>query len=350
MASTATIATSFEMDSIEEVESIPIPRSEGAPESSSTSVDVVESPQSSAECKDALERIKVALEEKASLERRLQELQRLITGKTTQQPPQAPEPQLSHRSIVVESRVPSIISEHVIDNDSEVPTSPTQEVRSGISTRETSFEDDTSMSQESFRMTTVTPRPQQQQQQQRQRPQLPQLQTSLPMPVPPVNDERPTPSTAVRITSAVSRIANWIFGDEEQQQSAYPRSPIHFQSPQAQRPQHASVQTFQLIQAHHLQLTPTSPQHHRRTAHLSAPVASAAPSPARASLPMTGYQQRWRPRNVEDVDPVPPYFEQDPNPSPGFVFFPQNSLLTPLPTPTSPSGFSIAGQMYTQAV
>ncbi|EPS43478.1 hypothetical protein H072_2535 [Dactylellina haptotyla CBS 200.50] len=337
--STATVATSFESEeSVETIETIPVPRCREDSVTSSSSVPAETIPQTSAECKEALGRIKVAMQEKESLERRLRELERLITGKTVRSQPQ--EPQTIH--IVVE---PVAQPAHVelTANESEAVSTVQQDARS-ISTRATSFEDDTSIVQESYRPTVVplmapAPAPQQ-----RQRPRLPQLQTSIPLSTPIASEERQTPSTAVRLTSAVSRIANWIFGDEEH--SAYPQTPTATQSPQLRR-QHASVQPFQLIQAHHLTLTPTSPQYQRRTAHLSTP---AATSPAPASAPIVGYQQRWRPRNVEDVDPVPPYYEQDPNPSPGFVFFPQNSLLTPLATPTSPSGVSIASQMYAQAV
>ncbi|KAK6343322.1 hypothetical protein TWF730_010913 [Orbilia blumenaviensis] len=293
--------------------------------------------QSSTECKEAVVRIKIALEEKASLERRLEELERLISRGNSQRPARLRSltasgalestPQPSRTEIIVESRSES---------------SESQQETQTTSSRETSFEDDTPRPRNSLPPPTFTqPIPQPQPQlQQRQRPVLPQLQTSLPAPI--ANEERRTPSTAVRLTSAVSRIANWMFGEEER--SAYPHTPVTLSAPQANRVQHQSMQPYQLIQAHHLQLTPTSPQHHRRTAHLSAPAATGSP------VPVIGYQQRWRPRNVEDVDPVPPYHEQDPNPSPGFVFFPQNSLLTPLATPTSPSGTSIATQMYAQAV
>ncbi|KAF3942338.1 hypothetical protein ABW19_dt0208152 [Dactylella cylindrospora] len=353
--SAETVATSIETGSVYTA-SVPVPvpqRGDPVPEETS------EEQQPSAECKEAIERIKVAIEEKESLERRLQELEKLISGKTAQrahvrslsvrrvqgqQHISILQPQVGHVTPSVESTeqaTPAPTTQDdadIIHNDTEAPPTPTQEVRS-IMTRGTSFEDDTD-SPDSSRQPTPTP---QISQPQRQRPRLPQLQTTLPLPSPPASEERPTPSSAARITSAVSRIANWIFGGEEE---SHPQSPAYIASPQYQlRPQHASypVQQYQFIQAHHLQLTPTTPQHHHRTAHLSAPSAI-------TPTPIVGYQQRWRPRNVEDVDPVPPYCEQDPNPSPGFVFFPQTSLLTPLPTPTSPTGISIATQMYGQAM
>ncbi|KAK6525645.1 hypothetical protein TWF281_010699 [Arthrobotrys megalospora] len=312
------------------------------PETTSNEPEVVASPpvqaesvetsaQTSTECKEAVVRIKIALEEKASLERRLQELERLISRGNSQRPARL---RSMTASGALESTVQPPRTEVIIEATSE--SSVSQQDTQIDSSRETSFEDDASRppNSPSPPISVQTPQPQPQQ---RQRPVLPQLQTSLPLPT--ANEERRTPSTAVRLTSAVSRIANWIFGEEDH--SAYPHSPLNLSSPHAQRPQH---QSYQLIQAHHLQLTPTSPQYHRRVAHLSAPAATSSP------VPVIGYQQRWRPRNVEDVDPVPPYHEQDPNPSPGFVFFPPNSLLTPLATPTSPSGTSIATQMYAQAV
>lgn len=286
--------------------------------------------QTSTECKEAVVRIKIALEEKASLERRLQELERLISRGSSQRPAR-------FRSATTSGALESIpqppLTEIIVEATSQ-PSESQQDIQTD-SGRETSFEDDTPRPRHSpppspptFTQPAPEPQPQ------RQRPVLPQLQTSLPPPT--ASEERRTPSTAVRLTSAVSRIANWMFGEEER--SPYPHTPIPLSTPRTQRPQ-----TYQLIQAHHLQLTPTSPQH-RRTAHLSAPATTGSP------VPVIGYQQRWRPRNVEDVDPVPPYHEQDPNPSPGFVFFPPNSLLTPLATPTTPSGTSIATQMYAQAV
>ncbi|KAJ6257030.1 hypothetical protein Dda_7914 [Drechslerella dactyloides] len=298
-----------------------------------------------ADCKGALERIKVAMEEKAALERRLMELKKLIHGKSTQHSPAS-----SISSVVTPQREASDIqpSHTNIATDSTERIDESEEQDGDTSTRHTSFEDDASEREEPISAHTLPVPPQSQ----RQRPRLPQLQTSLPMPARAANEERQsTPSTAVRIASAVSRIANWFFSEE--QQSAYPHTPIQITTPRSQRPQHASVQTFQFIQAHHLQLTPTSPQppsashivNQRRLAHLSAPAA-----PASAPLPVVGYQQRWRPRNVEDVDPVPPYHEQDPNPSPGFVFFPGNPMLTPLHTPTSPHYDTLANQAAYHAV
>ncbi|KAF3917353.1 hypothetical protein ABW21_db0201912 [Orbilia brochopaga] len=280
--------------------------------------------------KGALERIKQAMEEKAALERRLVELSKLIHGRTAQHSPSssvsstaAPQPEISNSQ-------PSHTNS-ASDSTERIDESEQQD--DNTSTRHTSFEDDASDSQEPIGPSSLPALPQSQ----RQRPQLPQLQTSLPMPARVASEEQQqqTPSTAVRIASAVSRIANWFFNEE--QRTPYPHTPIQITPIRPQHSQHASVQTFQFIQAHHLQLTPTSPQppsashivNQRRLAHLSAP---AAP----ASAPIIGYQQRWRPRNVEDVDPVPPYHEQDPNPSPGFVFFPGNPMLTPLQTPTSP--------------
>ncbi|KAK6336696.1 hypothetical protein TWF718_009488 [Orbilia javanica] len=286
--------------------------------------------QTSTECKEAVVRIKIALEEKASLERRLQELERLISRGNSQRPARF---RSATTGGALESTPQPSRTEIIIEATSQ-PSEPQQDTQTN-SSRETSFEEDAPRPRYSLPVsppTSVQPAPQPQPQ--RQRPVL-QLQTSLPLPTA-NEDERRTPSTAVRLTSAVSRIANWVFGEEER--SPYPHTPNPLSAtPRAQRPQ-----TYQLIQAHHLQLTPTSPQHRR--AHLSAPAATSSP------VPVIGYQQRWRPRNVEDVDPVPPYHEQDPNPSPGFVFFPPNSLLTPLATPTSPSGTSIATQMYAPAV
>ncbi|KAF3206388.1 hypothetical protein TWF192_011207 [Orbilia oligospora] len=297
--------------------------------------------QTLTECKEAVVRIKIALEEKASLERRLQELERLISRGNSQRPARF---RSATTSGALESVPQPSRTEIVVEATTAAPTTAQRSLESQQDTqvdsnRETSLEDGTPRPRNSLPVSPPTftqPAPQSQPQPQRQRPVLPQLQTSLPLPT--ASEERRTPSTAVRLTSAVSRIANWMFGEEER--SPYPTTPMPPSTPhtRTQRPQ-----TYQLIQAHHLQLTPTSPQH-RRTAHLSAPATTGSP------VPVIGYQQRWRPRNVEDVDPVPPYHEQDPNPSPGFVFFPQNSLLTPLATPTSPPGTSIATQMYAQAV
>ncbi|KAK6507471.1 hypothetical protein TWF481_005903 [Arthrobotrys musiformis] len=338
------VAPVVEEQSVETpVASTPVPTSNGpetiTPEVVEEQSTETSAAQTSTECKEAVVRIKIALEEKASLERRLQELERLISRGNSQRPARF---RSATASGALESVPQPTRTEIIVEATSQ--TSESQEDTQTNSSRETSFEDDTpTRSRNSLPVSPPTftqPAPQPQPQQQRQRPVLPQLQTALPLPT--ASEERRTPSTAVRLTSAVSRIANWVFGEEER--SAYPHTPITLSTPHAQRPQHHSMQPYQLIQAHHLQLTPTSPQHHRRTAHLSAPAATSSP------VPVIGYQQRWRPRNVEDVDPVPPYHEQDPNPSPGFVFFPPNSLLTPLPTPTSPSGTSIATQMYAQAV
>ncbi|KAK6346863.1 hypothetical protein TWF696_006968 [Orbilia brochopaga] len=284
------------------------------------------------DCKGALERIKQAMEEKAALERRLVELRKLIHGRTTQHSPAS-----SVSSTAAPQQELSVTQPSHTSNasDSTEPVDESEQQDDNTSTRHTSFEDDASDSQEPIGPSSLPIPPQSQ----RQRPRLPQLQTALPIPVRSANEEQQqTPSTAVRIASAVSRIANWFFSEE--QRTPYPHTPIQITTPRAQHPQHASVQTFQFIQAHHLQLTPISPQppsashivNQRRLAHLSAPAA-----PTNAPVPVIGYQQRWRPRNVEDVDPVPPYHEQDPNPSPGFVFFPGNPMLTPLPTPTSPA-------------
>ncbi|KAK6512792.1 hypothetical protein TWF506_008958 [Arthrobotrys conoides] len=323
------------------VASVPVPTSNEPETTVSNTVEEqsTEAPaaQTLTECKEAVVRIKIALEEKASLERRLQELERLISRGNSQRPARF---RSATASGALESFPQPSRTEIIVEATATQPLESQQDTQAN-SSRETSFEVDipTPRPRNSLPVSPPTftqPAPQPQPQPQRQRPVLPQLQTSLPLPT--ANEERRTPSTAVRLTSAVSRIANWMFGEEER--SPYPSTPIPLSTPhtRTQRPQ-----TYQLIQAHHLQLTPTSPQH-RRTAHLSAPATTGSP------VPIIGYQQRWRPRNVEDVDPVPPYHEQDPNPSPGFVFFPPNSLLTPLATPTSPSGTSIATQMYAQAV
>ncbi|KAK6537620.1 hypothetical protein TWF694_011796 [Orbilia ellipsospora] len=353
--SIATGRTSFEMEEEEmhDVQAVTIPVPSSGENSETSSVDIpAEGQQSSTECKEALERIKVAMEEKESLERRLRELERLISGKAVARRSQSEDEGISNSHVEVESREPPRVE--VTSSESAIePTAIQAETRS-ISTRATSFEDDASILQEEpaspIVLDSAPPAFSSPPQMQRQRPRLPQLQTSLPLPTvtPTGNEERQTPSTAVRLTSAVSRIANWIFGDEDH--SDHPNTPTDLASAQTpRRQQHNSVQPYQLIQVHHLALTPTSPQYSRRVAHLSAPV---GPSPASASVStpvVMGYQQRWRPRNVEDVDPVPPYYEQDPNPSPGFVFFPQNSLMTPLATPTSPV-VNMASQMYAQAV